>query len=125
MMSPQKLVIQHRSKASPRKRAFYAIAIAVMNFFGFLILTLYAHSAFIWPTILVPVAVGLYLLSLRCPNCGNRIFKRKVKIFGEEFTYWGGFSVPRSCSRCNADLSARSDGKLGSGKSEIGKLGSK
>src|SRR5215471_19572560 len=88
---------------SARKRAFYVIALAIMNFLGFMILTTNVHGIFFVPTILVPIGAGLYLLSLRCPNCGNRIYKRKVRVFGETFTYWGGF-VPRRCATCDFTL---------------------
>jgi hypothetical protein len=91
------------NETSPRKRAFFAIAVAFINFFGFLILTMNINGIFILPAILVPVGAGLYLLSLRCPNCGNRIYKRKVKLFGEEFTYWGGF-IPTRCAHCEHEL---------------------
>jgi hypothetical protein len=88
---------------SVRKRAFYAIAIAVLNFFGFLALTVNVNGVYIWPTILIPLVAGIYLLSLRCPSCGNRIYKRKVRIIGEGFTYWGGF-IPKQCSHCEKML---------------------
>ncbi len=101
-MSPHGIA-SPKSKVSTRKRAFYAIALAALNFFGFLILTINVNGAFIWPTILVPVGAGLYLLTLRCPSCGNRIYKRKAKLFGEEFTYWGGL-LPRRCSHCSTEL---------------------
>lgn len=92
------------SNVSLRKRAYYTIAIAAINFLGFLMLTVTISQIFIWPTILVPFGAGLYLLSLRCPKCGNRIYKRKVRIFGEEFIYWGGIFVPKRCSHCNTEF---------------------
>ncbi|QEX21331.1 hypothetical protein FRZ61_12560 [Hypericibacter adhaerens] len=88
-----------------RKRAIIAIFIAFLNFVGLgawgitteikLLLVL---------AVIVPALAGAYLLSLRCPNCGTRIYKRKAQIFGEEFAYWGGLGVPRECAKCGTKL---------------------
>jgi hypothetical protein len=86
-----------------RKKAIYAIAIGFLNFVGFMILAKNVDEAFLFAAILVAAMAGLYSLTLRCPNCGNRIYKRKVRLFGEEFTYWGGF-VPKRCSHCGEEL---------------------
>ncbi len=88
---------------SIRKRAFLALFLVVINFGGFLALATNINSTFIFPAILVPVGIGLYLLSLRCPYCGNRYYKRKTKLFGMEFTYWGGL-IPRHCSHCGKEI---------------------
>ena len=88
---------------SQRKRALITIGFAVINSLGFMAFTISVSPSFIWPTLLIPVGAGIYLLSLRCPDCGSRIYKRKVKLFGEEFTYWGGF-VPKKCSHCGKEL---------------------
>jgi len=88
---------------SQRKRAFLAIGFAVINFLGFLAFTINVSNCFIWPTILIPVGAGIYLLSLRCANCGNPIYRRRVRFLGQEFRYWGGF-VPKKCSQCGKEL---------------------
>lgn len=86
-----------------RKQAFLAIFLAVINFIGFLTLSTIIDSIFIWPAILIPVGIGLFLLTLRCPSCGHRYYKRKTKLFGIEFTYWGGL-IPRYCSHCKKEI---------------------
>jgi hypothetical protein len=86
-----------------RKQAFVALFLAGINFIGFLALSTTISSAFIWPAILIPVGIGLFLLSLRCPHCGHRYYKRKTKLFGVEFTYWGGF-IPKYCSHCGKEV---------------------
>jgi len=98
-----KTVTPSSSRISQRKRVLLAIGFAVINFFGFLAFTINVSNSFIWPTILIPVGAGIYLLSLRCPNCGAPIYKRRVKLLGEEFTYWGGF-IPKKCSQCGKEL---------------------
>jgi len=85
---------------SLRKRAFIAIAFAVMNFFGGMGLAEFVDPRFVWFAILVPVGAGLYLLTLRCPQCGTPMGKRTGRIFDIEFTYWGGFTIPKDCSKC-------------------------
>lgn len=90
-------------RMSLRRRALLAIGFAAISFFGFLMPMAIASDAF-WPTILIPIGAGFYLLWLRCPNCGTPIFKRRVRLLGEHFTYWGGFSVPKKCSQCGKEL---------------------
>ena len=85
---------------SMRKRAFIAIGFAVMNFFGGMGLAEFVDSRFVWLAFLVPVGAGLYLLTLRCPRCGTPIGKRTGRVFDIEFTYWGGFAIPKNCSQC-------------------------
>ncbi len=45
------------------------------------------------------------LQTLRCPNCGNPIYRRTVRLFGATWTYRSIFPR-RHCSRCGFDLSA-------------------
>jgi type IV secretory pathway VirB3-like protein len=91
-------------KSSLRKKAFYGIVLAIINFFGFMGLATSFNNNFIYPAILIPAAAGFYLLSLRCPSCGTRIYKRKAQVLGESFTYWGGMVIPKHCSQCNREL---------------------
>lgn len=90
-------------KASVRKKAIYVIAFTLISFICFSPLVEMYNGKFFLLIFVIPVFSGLYLLTLRCPKCGNRIYKRKSVIFGEKFTYWGGF-VPKRCSHCNHEL---------------------
>lgn len=83
---------------STRQKAAIALLFAFANFFGGLFLATYVDKRFIWSALVLPTVAGFYLLTLRCRNCGERVFKRKIKILGAEVTYWGGFL--RNCSRC-------------------------
>lgn len=89
---------------SVRKRAFLTIGLCVMNFFGTALIFYWAAPGFVWLALGWPVAAGTYLLTLRCPRCGARIYKRRVKLCGMDFTYWGGPTIPKTCSRCGTDL---------------------
>jgi hypothetical protein len=40
---------------------------------------------------------------LRCPVCGQHIYKRKVQIWGMEFSFWGGLP-PDRCANCDSPL---------------------
>jgi hypothetical protein len=88
---------------SVRKKTFLGIFLAGINFFGFLAMSNIISSVFILPAILIPAGIGLFLLTLRCPDCGQRYSKRKTKLFGIEVNYWGGF-IPRHCSHCGKEL---------------------
>jgi hypothetical protein len=102
---------------SVRKRVIYALFIAITNFIGFVIgfvflpkdiESIYLPDNYILiyfvSVILTQVCSILYIFSLRCPNCGNRIFKRRIKIFGNNFIYFGGINLPTYCNQCNYKL---------------------
>jgi predicted MFS family arabinose efflux permease len=89
---------------SIRKRAFVAIALGIMNFFGGVAGGSILDRRLWWIAGVAPVAAGLYLLTLRCRVCGTPIYKRRVKLLGMEFTYWGGFTIPQNCSNCGSSL---------------------
>jgi len=91
------------SRMSQRRRALLTIGFAVIHFFGFLTSTFTVSNSF-WPTILIPVGAGIYLFSLRCPNCGAPIYKRRAKLLGVDLTYWGGLFLPTKCSQCAKEL---------------------
>ena len=88
-------------KWSVRKKALYAIAIATLNFFGFMILATSVSNFFAIFAVGVPIICGIFLISLRCPVCGQLVYKRKTRLFGQEITYWGGF-LPKRCSKCGS-----------------------
>jgi hypothetical protein len=94
---------------SIRRRALIAVALAVINVLGSLAAAITWGNAFVVPGVLVALVAGGYLLSLRCPNCGARMCKRKVRVLGEEFTYWGGL-IPKTCSECGAPLGSTHSG---------------
>jgi hypothetical protein len=85
---------------SLRKRAFIALALGMMNFVGGVVLGSMLDHRFWWIAGVSPVAAGLYLLTLRCDRCRTPMYKRRVKLLGMDFTYWGGFTIPRKCSNC-------------------------
>jgi hypothetical protein len=52
---------------------------------------------------MIPLAGFAYCIKfLRCQVCGEYMDKRKTKFLGAEFTYWGGWTIPKTCSRCGA-----------------------
>jgi hypothetical protein len=93
------LAMNTKEKWSVRKKSIYAMAIATLNFFGFIILATSISNFFAIFAVGAPFICGILLLSLRCPVCGQPMYKRKIRIFGEEITYWGGF-LPKRCSKC-------------------------
>jgi rRNA maturation protein Nop10 len=91
---------QREGSQSLRQKAFLAIFWAFICFLTGLGLTLYVDQRFVLLAILLPAFAGIYTLTLRCKNCGEPMFKRKARIFGIRFGYWGGFTIPKECSRC-------------------------
>jgi ribosomal protein L37E len=90
---------------SVREKAFWANLIFVLGFVVAVIafISIDRRLAFLWP--IFGIGVMIYMLLLRCPRCGQWIYKRQTKILGLEFTYYGGNPVPRRCARCGQDLS--------------------
>lgn len=86
---------------SLRKRAFIAGMFVVLNFLGAMgFIGLGFDQRLVWLAILVAAGAGIYTLSLRCPRCGTPMMKRTGRIFDMEFTYWGGFTIPKHCAQC-------------------------
>lgn len=84
-----------------RKRAFIAVLFAVLNFLGAMgVIALEVDQRLVWLAILIAVGAGLYTLTLRCPKCETPMMKRTSQIFDIESTYWGGFTIPKHCSKC-------------------------
>ena len=91
--------------SSVRNRAAYASILLVLNFIGFgLLIGNLNNEALVIPMLLVFAAIGLYTLSLRCPNCGTPIYWRKTTIVRFEYWSWSGPLVPKDCSACGAEL---------------------
>jgi hypothetical protein len=88
---------------SIRKKAYIAFFLGAINFFGLLGWTQLFFPRFFWFALIPPVLAGIYTLSLHCPKCGTPIFKKPIKIFGEQFVMWGGLP-PRKCQNCGFDL---------------------
>lgn len=89
---------------SLRKKSLVAIIFAAINFMGSLSLAINVDKRFIWIAIILPIGAGIYLLTLRCEQCGAPIYKQKGKILGIDITYWGGYTIPKNCSHCGAKL---------------------
>ncbi len=87
-----------------RRKALLASVFAFATCFTFLPLTIYIDQRFHLAIFLFPVGAGLYTLTLRCQKCRTLMFKRKVKFWGEDWTYWGGFTIPKRCSNCNTEF---------------------
>jgi hypothetical protein len=89
-----------RHPVNVRRRLIILIALAVMNAVGSTLAAIYIHRSFVALAIGIPVACGIATLFLRCPRCGERVMKREYRAFGVTWTYWGGFTIPRSCAQC-------------------------
>jgi hypothetical protein len=85
----------------------YKYAVIVWLIVGpiFLILAVNVSKYFIVALFALATTCGGVTLSLKCPGCGQRCAKRSLTVGGRKLYYWGGFTVPRSCSRCGYDLS--------------------
>ena len=58
---------------------------------------------FIIPFLACFVALGLYLITRRCPECGKPVLFNPSRIGGMEFWVWTP-SAPDRCSKCGEDL---------------------
>src|ERR1700720_4927985 len=87
---------------SVRRKAF----LVLLSFWASLFLGVAIFdSRFFWISPFLMFGLMIYSITLRCPNCGQSIYKRRKKLWGMEAIYYGGNPVPRRCSRCGQDLS--------------------
>jgi len=98
---------RNRLNMTLRQKAFLAIIFAVINFIGSISLALYVNQRFVWLVFILPAVAGIYSLTLRCENCGTPMYKRRIKIWDMEFTYWGGIRIPRNCSHCGTNFNLK------------------
>jgi len=93
---------------SVRKKAFYAMLFLWASFIGTAILN-FQLCLYVEPFVMIGTAI--YTITLRCPNCGQWIYKRGKRFLGADFIFYGGNPIPRCCAWCGQDLSI-SQGKL-------------
>jgi hypothetical protein len=93
---------------SVRKKAFFANAIFLMNAIGGFVAGVMIDFRLTAYVLVVALIFGIYQLTLRCPRCGQWIYKRRAKFLDMDFTYYGGNPVPRYCARCGQDLNQTS-----------------
>lgn len=86
-------------------RSKYRIAICIWLIGGsvFLIGTIYLTNYFLITLLALFATVGIYTLSLKCPNCGKRVLYNPVRILGKEFYIWTSW-IPKKCTRCSRNL---------------------
>jgi hypothetical protein len=83
-----------------RKRLIVLTFVALINGVGGALAGVTDHPVMMVSGLGVALTCGALSLALRCPQCGQAAEKRKMRLFGEEWTYWGGFTWPRRCSNC-------------------------
>lgn len=76
-------------------------------------------------TVVAPLFIlGSYLaFTARCPHCGEPVYRRRRRFFGETWTYWS-HSPQRICSSCNREilgppLPPSSDGEVSPSRTSI------
>jgi len=85
-------------------RTKFKIAIFLWFLVGFpLLLGTSISEYFFVPLFTLFLAIGLYTVLLKCPNCGKSVLNNPVKIFGTEFYIWTCW-VPKKCSKCGAEF---------------------
>lgn len=87
-----------------RKKAFILIFLGFINAVGSGALTLSVDQRFLWPAILLPTLFGLFLLSLRCNQCGNLVYKNNARLESLTFRHSGWPVLPGRCAQCGMDF---------------------
>jgi len=83
-----------------RKKIIILFVVAVANALGSGLAAIYFHPLFLALALGIPVICGLLIVSLKCPRCGHPVAKRTRRVFGVDWTYWGGFTFPSRCDNC-------------------------
>ena len=89
----------------PKIRTRYRIAIFLwfINGTAFILGALYITKYFLIPLFVLFIGIGLYTISLKCPNCGKRVLHNPVTIFGVELYIWTSW-IPKRCSKCKVEF---------------------
>jgi hypothetical protein len=85
-----------------RKKALVLVFLMVTNLVGGLGLALAVDARLIWIAVILPALFGLLLATLRCPRCGEAVFRRKAVVRAGESTL--SFGIPGACSKCGVEL---------------------
>jgi len=89
---------------SVRKKAFCASSFLYVSFLVALVAGMFDFRFFLYVAPIVTLGSAIYMRTLRCPNCGQWIYKRRLKLRGSYFAYYGGNPAPRHCAWCGEDL---------------------
>ena len=94
-----------------RKKAFWSLAIFAVGLVASMLafFSIDPRLWILWP--IFAIGVMIYRHFLRCPRCGQSIYKRRKIFLGLEYTYYGVNLVPRRCGCCGQDLSQTAPGK--------------
>jgi hypothetical protein len=90
---------------SVRRKAFFAFLLLWVSFLAVMIAGTFDFRFVLYGGATLTFGFVVYTCTLRCPNCGQWIYKRRKKLWGMEAIYYGGNPVPRRCSWCGQDLS--------------------
>lgn len=86
-------------------RTKYRLSIVIWFISGSILglAAMYITKYFLIPLFVVGFVIGVYGLSLKCPNCGKRVLYNPLKIFRMEFYIWTSW-IPKNCTKCNMQL---------------------
>jgi len=63
----------------------------------------YVSNHFIIPLLFLMLIIGLYTISLKCPQCGKRALYNPFTIFGTTVWIWTAW-IPKRCTQCGKNL---------------------
>jgi hypothetical protein len=86
-----------------RVRFKFRVVVVLWFLLGSAFLIMYISNYFIIPLLLVTAMLGMYSLSLRCPNCGKPVLHNHIEIFGIDFYIWTSW-IPKKCKKCGVEL---------------------
>ena len=64
-----------------------------------LLVTKYIDEKFIILLFALAIFLGIYSLSLKCPNCNKRVLHNTINISGIKMDIWTVW-IPKTCQRC-------------------------
>ena len=86
-----------------RRKLKISLTIWIVAGFFLIWAGLYISEKFILLLLVLFAGLGIYLLSLKCPNCGNPVLRNKIKIFGIEIIMWTPW-IASECEKCKNKL---------------------
>ena len=88
-----------------RQKWLVLFVIMILNIIGgFILFYMTDRGVWLFVGMAFVMAAAVCVMQLRCPRCHNPVFRRRKRIGGMVWTYWGGPLPPANCGICDWNL---------------------
>jgi hypothetical protein len=87
-----------------KKKLIVLWAFLAANLYGGAGLQVYHGYPTLWLGAIVAFGLVVRIGLLRCPRCGTRVYDRKVRFLGMDWSHPGFNPFPNYCAKCHLDF---------------------